>query len=62
MKISWKIGFKINFKKEIGKMEEIIIASGNQGKIKETQGSLRDFRIVSMEDIGIDIDVKEKLH
>ncbi len=40
-------------------MEEIIIASGNKGKIKETQEILTDFRIVSMEDIGIDIDVKE---
>ena len=40
-------------------MEEIIIASGNKGKIRETQEILKDFRIVSMEDAGIDFDVKE---
>ena len=40
-------------------MEEIIIASGNKGKIKETQEILKDFKIVSIKDIGIDIDVEE---
>lgn len=40
-------------------MEEIIIASGNKEKIKEIQGILKDFKIVSIKDIGIDIDVEE---
>lgn len=40
-------------------MEEIIIASGNKGKIKEAQEILKEFKIVSMKDIGIDIDVEE---
>ena len=40
-------------------MEEIIIASGNKGKIKETQEILKDFKIVSMKDIAINIDVEE---
>ena len=41
-------------------MEEIIIASGNKGKIKEAQEILKEFKIVSMKDIGIDIDVEEE--
>lgn len=40
-------------------MEEIVIASGNKGKIKEAQEILNEFKILSMEDIGIDIDVEE---
>ena len=40
-------------------MEEIIIASGNKGKIKEAQEILEEFKIISMEDIGIDIDIEE---
>lgn len=40
-------------------MEEIIIASGNQGKIKETQEILKEFKIISTQDIGIDVDVEE---
>ena len=36
-------------------MEEIIIASGNEGKIKETQEILKEFKIISMKNIGIDI-------
>ncbi len=40
-------------------MEKIIIASGNKGKIKEAQEILKEFKIVSMKDIGIDIDVEE---
>ena len=40
-------------------MEEIIIVSGNKGKIKETQEILKEFKIISMKDIGIDIDVEE---
>ena len=40
-------------------MEEIVIASGNKGKIKETQNILKEFKIIPMEEIGIDIDVEE---
>ena len=32
-------------------MEEIIIASGNKGKIKEAQEILKEFKIVSMKDL-----------
>ena len=40
-------------------MKEIIIASGNKGKIKETQEILKDFKIISMNDLGVEIDVEE---
>lgn len=40
-------------------MEEIIMASGNKGKIKEAQEILNDFKIVSIKEIGVDIDVEE---
>ena len=41
------------------KMEEIVIASGNAGKIKEAQEILKEFKITSIKDAGIDIDVEE---
>lgn len=40
-------------------MEEIVIASGNAGKIKEAQEILKEFKITSIKDAGIDIDVEE---
>ena len=40
-------------------MEEIVIASGNTGKIKEAQEILKEFKITSIKDAGIDIDVEE---
>ncbi len=41
-------------------MKEIIVASGNKEKIKEVQEILgNNFRVISMKDIGVDIDVKE---
>lgn len=40
-------------------MEEIIMASGNKGKIKEAQEILSDFKIVSIKEIGVNIDVEE---
>ena len=46
----------VEFKKE---MKEIVIASGNKGKIKEAQDILKDYKIVSIEEIGIKTDVKE---
>lgn len=39
--------------------KEIIIASGNKGKIKETQEILKEYKIIPMSEIGIDIDVEE---
>lgn len=40
-------------------MKEIIIASGNKGKIEETQEILVDFRIIPMNELGINIEVEE---
>lgn len=40
-------------------MEEIIIASGNKGKIKEAQEILKEYKIVPIKEIGVDIDVEE---
>lgn len=40
-------------------MEEIVIASNNKDKIREAQEILDCFKIVSMKDIGINIDIKE---
>ena len=39
--------------------KQIIIASNNKGKIKEAQGILKDYEIISMSDAGINIDVEE---
>ena len=40
-------------------MKEIIIASSNKGKIKEAQEILKDFKIIPMKEIEVNIDVKE---
>lgn len=40
-------------------MEELIIASGNKEKIKETQEIFEDFKVVSMQNKGVDIEVEE---
>jgi len=40
-------------------MEEIVIASGNKGKIKEAAEILKEYKIVSMKEVGIDVDVVE---
>ena len=39
--------------------EEIVIASNNSGKIKEVQEILKDYKIVSMKEIGVEIVVDE---
>ena len=39
--------------------KQIIIASNNKGKIKEAQEILKDYKIISMSDVGINIDVEE---
>lgn len=40
-------------------MKEIIVASGNKGKKRETQEILKEYKIISMNELGIDIDVEE---
>ena len=40
-------------------MKEIIIASGNNGKIKEAQEILKEFKVISIKELGIDIEVEE---
>lgn len=40
-------------------MKEIVIASGNEGKIKEVQEILKDYKIISIKDLGVDVDVEE---
>lgn len=40
-------------------MEEIVIAPGNKGKIKEAQEILKGFKIVPMKELGIEIEVEE---
>lgn len=39
--------------------EEIIIASGNKGKIREVQEILNDYNIISMKDYDLQIEVEE---
>lgn len=39
--------------------KELIIASGNKGKIREAQEILDNFKIKSLKETGIDIDVEE---
>ena len=39
--------------------EKIVIASNNEGKIKEVQEILNEYIIISMKEIGIEIDIKE---
>ena len=38
---------------------EIIIASGNEGKIREAKEILKDYKIISINELGVDIDVEE---
>ena len=40
-------------------MKEIVFASNNRGKIREVQEILSDYKILSLEEMGIDIDVEE---
>lgn len=40
-------------------MKKVIMASGNKGKIKEAKEILNEYEVVSMKDLGIDIDVEE---
>lgn len=38
---------------------EIIVASNNRGKIREIQDILKEYKVMSMKDIGIDIEIEE---
>lgn len=38
---------------------EIIIASGNKGKIKEAKEILKEYTIIPMKELGVEIDVEE---
>lgn len=40
-------------------MEEIILASNNQGKVKEIQMILKEYKIISLKEANIDIEVDE---
>ena len=40
-------------------MKEIVIASGNKGKIQEAQEILKNYKIIPMTDLGVNIDVEE---
>ena len=40
-------------------MKEIVIASGNQGKIKEAQEILDEYRIIPMKELGVTVDAEE---
>ena len=40
-------------------MKEIVIASGNKGKIKEAKEILKEYKIISIEELEIEIDVEE---
>lgn len=39
--------------------KEIIMASGNKGKIKEAQEILNEYKIIPMKELGIEVDVEE---
>ena len=38
--------------------KQIVMASGNKGKIREAQEILKDYEIIPMNEVGIDIDVE----
>ena len=40
-------------------MKEIIIASNNKEKIKETQEILKEYKVISMQELGVSLDIKE---
>lgn len=39
--------------------KEIIVASNNRGKIREIEDILKEYKVISMKDIGIDIEIEE---
>lgn len=51
--------FEIGYKNKEEKMKEIVIASSNQGKIKEAQEILEGIAIIPMQQLGIEVEVEE---
>lgn len=45
--------------KEKNMEKEIIVASNNQGKIKEIQDILSNYKVISMKDLGIETEIEE---
>ena len=39
--------------------KEVIVASNNQGKIREIQDILKGYKVISMKELGIDIEIEE---
>ena len=39
--------------------KEIIVASNNKGKLREIQDILKEYKVISMKDLGIDIEIEE---
>ena len=39
--------------------KEIIVASNNKGKIREIEDILNEYKVISMKDLGIDIEIEE---
>jgi len=39
--------------------KEIVVASNNQGKLKEIQDILSDYKVISMKDLGIEMEIEE---
>ena len=39
--------------------KEIIVASNNKGKIREIEDILKGYKVISMKDLGIDIEIEE---
>jgi len=58
-KKSDKMNTKIIYKGENNMDKEIIMASGNKGKIKEAQEILNDYNLIPLKELGIDVDVEE---
>jgi len=53
------VGTRPNTKTKEGKMQDIIFATKNKGKIKEIKEILQGYNVLSMEDVGVNIDVLE---
>ena len=45
--------------RKINMEKEIIVASNNQGKLREIQDILNEYKVVSMKDLGIEMEIEE---
>lgn len=50
---------KINLEKRKVNMKTIVLATGNQHKLKEIREMMKDFTVVSLKDIGFVVDIEE---